>query len=211
MRLANISQAALDAQVQPVLVDVVLGSGPVGATDFVAYEPGVADGSRVIAHEVVEVSALGSGHFVCSVPLRNAGAGLAVITEEPRLDHPSRDVDYIGRLTTQIVPRGEQTRAYFGPGVPLETPEDATLIVKVPYTDASGSTDASSVEGRVDRRQDREAGQRLEGDPSGHSTRRGSRALRHLGRRRLTPRPGPHRGHTSTASEASPEQGAPHG
>ena len=104
VRLANISQAALDAQVQPVLVDVVLGSGPVGATDFVAYEPGVADGSRVIAHEVVEVSALGSGHFVCSVPLRNAGAGLAVITEEPRLDHPSRDVDYIGRLTTQIVP-----------------------------------------------------------------------------------------------------------
>jgi|GEM_PF-2519285 hypothetical protein len=157
VRLANISQAALDAQVQPVLVDVVLGSGPVGATDFVAYEPGVADGSRVIAHEVVEVSALGSGHFVCSVPLRNAGAGLAVITEEPRLDHPSRDVDYIGRLTTQIVPRGEQTRAYFGPGVPLETPEDATLIVKVPYTDASGSTDASSsrvvwTEGKIAKR-----------------------------------------------------------
>ena len=59
-------------------------------------------------------------------------------------------VDYIGRLTTQIVPRGEQTRAYFGPGVPLETPEDATLIVKVPYTDAVRLDRRLLVEGRVD-------------------------------------------------------------
>jgi hypothetical protein len=139
--LANISRATLSAQVQPLLVDVIHGAE--GRSDFVVYEPGVSDGATNVSLESVEVGALANGNFICSVPLRNAGAGLAVITEEPRLSHPSRDVDYIGRLTTQIVPRGERTRAYFGPGTALETPEDATLVVKVAYTDASGSNDAS--------------------------------------------------------------------
>jgi hypothetical protein len=141
VRLANISQAALDAQVQPVLVDVVPGSAPGGPAEFVPYELGVPDGGKHIAPDSVDVGALENGHFICSIPLRNAGAGLAVITGDPRLDHPSRVV-YIGLLTMQVVPPGEQTRAYFGPGAPLDTPEDATLIVKVPYTDAAGSTDA---------------------------------------------------------------------
>jgi len=35
---------------------------------------------------------------------------------------------------------GEQTRAYFAPGVPLETPERSTLIVNVQYSDASTSS-----------------------------------------------------------------------
>jgi hypothetical protein len=86
---------------------------------------------------------LENGHFACSVPLRNAGSGLAFITDDPRLTHPSRDVDYIGRFTKQTIPRGEQTRAYFGPGVALDTPEDATLVVKVQYTDASQTADPS--------------------------------------------------------------------
>jgi hypothetical protein len=121
--------------VQPVLIDVVHGS--TGVAEFVVYEPGVVDGAKHVSLETVDVGALDSGHFVCSVPLRNAGAGLAVITDDPRLDRPSRDGDYMGRLTTQVVPPGEQTRAYFSPGVALDTPEDATLIVKVPYTDAA--------------------------------------------------------------------------
>jgi hypothetical protein len=138
-RLANISQAALDAQVQPVLVDVVPGSLP--RTELIPYEPASADGSKNVVADAVDVRELENGHFACSVPLCNAGAGLAFITDDPRLAHPSRDVDYIGRLTNQAVPRGEQTRAYFGPGVALETPEDATLVVKVPYTAASQSSD----------------------------------------------------------------------
>jgi hypothetical protein len=94
-----------------------------------------------VAEHQVHVGALANGNFACSVPLRNAGAGLAFITDEPRLTHPGRDGDFIGRLTKQAVPPGEQTRAYFGPGISLDTREDATLIVKVPYTDASQSAD----------------------------------------------------------------------
>ena len=57
----------------------------------------------------------------------------------PRLTHPSNATDLIGRLTTQLVPPGEATRAYFAPAVPLNTPEDASLIVKVIYSDASSA------------------------------------------------------------------------
>jgi hypothetical protein len=142
-RLANISQAALDAQVQPVLVDVVPGPPEDRREELIPYEPAFADGAKNVRVDDVDVRELENGHFACSVPLRNAGAGLAFITDDPRLTHPSRDVDYIGRLTKQTIPRGEQTRAYFGPGIPLDIPEDASLIVKVPYADASGSADPS--------------------------------------------------------------------
>jgi len=135
----EISRAALEAQVRPILIDVAHGSAPSGPAEFVPYESGVPDGGKHVSPDAVDVDALENGHFICSVPLRNAGAGLAVITDDPRLTHPARDADFIGRLKKQVVPPREQTRAYFGPGVPLETPEDATLIVKVPYTDASGS------------------------------------------------------------------------
>jgi hypothetical protein len=141
-RLANISQAALDAQVQPVLVDVVPGPrGNPPEYERVPYEPAYANGTTSVLFDRVDVTALENGHFVCSVPLRNAGAGLAFITEEPRLTHPSRDVDYPGRVTKQTIPLGEQTRAYFAPGSALDTRNEATLIVKVPYTDASQSAD----------------------------------------------------------------------
>jgi hypothetical protein len=143
VRLANISQAALEAQVQPVLIDVVPEQYRDPGEDAVPYEPRHADGTKNVGAYRVDVRQMENGNFACSVPLRNAGAGLAFINDDPRLDHPSRDGDYIGRLTKQVVPPGEQTRAYFGPGVPLETPEDATLIVKVPYADASASSQAS--------------------------------------------------------------------
>jgi hypothetical protein len=139
----RISRVALDAQVQPVLVDVVPGPPPDRRDELIPYEPAFADGAKNVRVDDVDVRALENGHFACSVPLRDAGAGLAFITAEPRLSHPGRDGELIGRLTKQIVPRGEQTRAYFGPGVPLDTPEDASLIVKVPYTDASESADPS--------------------------------------------------------------------
>ena len=137
----RISRAALDAQVQPVLVDLV--PGPVNEREYelVPYEPSNPDGNTNVGVNQVDVSALVNGHFVCSVPLRNAGAGLAFITDGPRLAHPSRDVDYPGHVTKQTIPSGEQTRAYFAPGSALDTPNEATLIVKVPYTDASQLTD----------------------------------------------------------------------
>jgi hypothetical protein len=94
--LAAISQAALEAQVQPVLIDVVPGSIP-AATEQIPYEPNHADGTKNITVDAVDVRVMESGHFACSVPLRNAGAGLAFITDDPRLTHPSRDNDYIGR------------------------------------------------------------------------------------------------------------------
>ena len=72
------------------------------------------------------------------MPLRNAGAGLAFIKDDPRLKHAGRDGELIGRLTKQIVPPGEQTRAYFGPGIHLDAPPDASLTLRVPYTDAAG-------------------------------------------------------------------------
>lgn len=138
----RISRAALDAQVQPVLVDVVPGPENLREYEAVPYEPAHGDGTKNVGVDVVDVRQMENGNFACSVPLRNAGAGLAFITDDPRLVHPSRDVDYIGKLTKQTVPRGEQTRAYFGPGRALATPENATLIVKVPYSSASHSTDA---------------------------------------------------------------------
>jgi hypothetical protein len=143
-RLAAISQATLDAEVQPVLVDVVPGSAAAGDQELIAYEPAYADGTKNVALDAVDVRHLENGNFACSVPLRNAGAGLAFITDDPRLTHPARADDFIGKLTKQAVPRGEQTRAYFGPGLPLETYGELTLVVKVPYTAASGSGDASA-------------------------------------------------------------------
>jgi hypothetical protein len=138
---ARISRAALDAQVQPVPVDVVPGPPQDIREELIPHEPASADGAKNVRVDDVDVRELENGHFASAVPLRNAEAGLAFITDDPRLAHPSREVDYIGRLTKQTVPRGEQARAYFGPGVALETPEDGTLIVKVPYTVPSQSTD----------------------------------------------------------------------
>jgi hypothetical protein len=137
----RVSRAALAAQVQPVLVDVAAGFYHPGESELVPYEPNRSDGYENVAAHLVHVGALANGNFVCSVPLRNAGTGLAFITDDPRLTHPGRDGDFIGRLTKQAVPPGEQTRAYFGPGIPIDTPGNATLIVKVPYTDASQSAD----------------------------------------------------------------------
>jgi hypothetical protein len=100
---------------------VVPGSAPSGPAEFVPYHLGVGAGGTYVAPDAVDVGALESnGHFICSVPLRNAGAGLAFITAEPLLDHPSRADDYIGAFTTQVGPPGEQTRAYFSPGTPLD-------------------------------------------------------------------------------------------
>jgi hypothetical protein len=86
----------------------------------------------------VHVGALDNGHFICSVPFRNAGAGLAFLGD-PRLTHPGRDGDLMGQLTKEVVPPNEQTRAVFGPGIEIGGTEGATLVAKVPYTDASQS------------------------------------------------------------------------
>lgn len=137
----RVSRPLSTPRCKPVLIDVAPGWD--GAAELINYEPAYADGAKNVGVDEVDVREMENGHFACSVPLRNAGAGLAFITDDPRLTHPARDGDVIGRLTKQAVPPGEQTRAYFGPGIPVDTPEDATLIVKVPYTDASQSTDAA--------------------------------------------------------------------
>jgi hypothetical protein len=134
-----ISRAALEAEVRPVLIDVAVGSAG-GDQELVRYEPGVEDAARVVGRDLVHVDATGAGHFMCSVPLRNSGRGIAIVKDGPRLTHQQHEGDLIGRLTTQVVPPGEATRAYFGPGIALDTPAMATLIARVDYTDASGST-----------------------------------------------------------------------
>jgi hypothetical protein len=103
----EISRAALEAQVRPVLIDVTPGYAD-EAQEPVPYERAWA---RNVARDNVHLDQTEEGNFVFSVPLRNAGAGLAVIKDDPRLKHPARDVDYIGRLTKQVVPPGEATRA----------------------------------------------------------------------------------------------------
>jgi hypothetical protein len=129
----EVSRAALVAQVRPVLIDVEVGSA--GAEELIWYERGVG---RRVRRDEIHVAATEEGNFVCSVPLRNAGLGLAFIKDNPRLKHPARDDELIGRLTSQIVPPGERTRAFFAPGIPLEMPAEPSLILRVPYTDASG-------------------------------------------------------------------------
>lgn len=135
----RISRAALEAQVQPVLIDVEPGSAPEGAQHLIYYEPGDADGARNVGLADVHVDVLNNGHFICSVPFRNAGAGLAFL-KDPLLTHPGRAGDLMGQLTKEVVPPGEQTRAVFGPGIEIPGTENATLVAKVPYTDASQST-----------------------------------------------------------------------
>jgi hypothetical protein len=129
----QVSRDALEVQVRPVLIDVPPGS-PAGG-HLVQYEPGF---SRSLPFEEVHVGESERGNFVCSVAVRNAGLGLAILKDDPRLEHPGRDTDFIGLFTSQLVPPGEVTRAYFGPGIPLHTAEDGALFVKVLYTDASG-------------------------------------------------------------------------
>jgi hypothetical protein len=128
----GISQAALEAQVRPMLIDVPPGSDE---QELVRYGP---DCQRNVPRDDVHVAETENGLFLCSVPLRNAGGGLAIIKLAPWLTHPSYAGDLSGRLTTQLVPPGETTRALFAPPARLATPEDESLIVQLFYSDASG-------------------------------------------------------------------------
>jgi hypothetical protein len=132
----DVSRAALAAQGRPILIDVPRVQEDHSPGPPIPYEH---DFVRYPKHYEVEVDKTSRGNFVCSVPLRNAGPGLAFIKDNPRLAHPGRDVDLIGLVTTQIVPPGDPTRAYFAPGIAIETPDDASFIAKVPYSDTSGS------------------------------------------------------------------------
>jgi hypothetical protein len=137
-----ISRAALEAEVRPVLIDIspptqITTVGGFWGQEVVPYEENTE--SRTVNRDAVHVDAIEAGHFICSLSLRNAGRGIAIVMDEPRLTHQQHEGDLIGRLTTQLVPPGEATRAYFGPGIALHTPVGATLIATVRYADASGS------------------------------------------------------------------------
>jgi hypothetical protein len=134
----QIAQEALEASIRPTLVDVP----PTGPTspERIQYEGWGTDVDRAAAH--IEQT---SDYLYCSVPLRNVGAGLALV-EGVTLRWAANDVPWRGNSSLLAVPVGDQTRVLFS--VPARRPEFSRAVeavqeagsftIEASYTDASG-------------------------------------------------------------------------
>jgi hypothetical protein len=118
VRQVEFAEATLDTTLRPVLVDVP--SSNQGA-DLLIYNPPVGDGfaappsgTRLAAGWEIEVAQRDDEQVLyVSVPLRNAGPGIAVATSRPVLTWDDTGDSHLGRLSLAVVPPGERTRARF--------------------------------------------------------------------------------------------------
>ncbi len=143
---AEIARAAVNAEVQPVLVDVPPNAVPPpdiprdgqGKLDpfFLSFDGGSFSPGEIDPRDAYVGRA--SGRLYVSVPLRNVGRGLAKL-EAARLDRADDDASVVVRRP--IVPVGESTRIDFVAPASGETArgdDPRELSVTFEYTDIGG-------------------------------------------------------------------------
>ncbi len=134
--VASRTREALRATIRPVLVDVPMDApGSARVTH--------ADGLELLV-ETDSVHVLAKEKYVfCSLPLRNVGPGVAVIS-----GLGLREPSWSGNASRMIVPPGEATRFSFS--VPRDRPElsegigsmlGGRFILEARYADAEGGQD----------------------------------------------------------------------
>jgi hypothetical protein len=141
----GLALTAIEADVRPALVAVPAGDFTASRRpDYKVRVPGTAtdrpsgDRATIYAQNVDDLV------FV-SVPLRNAGVGIAFVLPAPTLIFQGRHTNVGGEITARHVPPGEFTRALFAipaggdrPSLDALTTRDG-FSVEVEYVDLAGA------------------------------------------------------------------------